>query len=151
MWQFQINFNCAISVSRMMYLLDPSSQESAISLATALDSELEEVNLKVNLFQIFNISIHFNINKGFSLIPIFWKSKLKTNQWYLIEKIDRFLIIVCKFCCRTALTCCLLWWAASWVRARRPPKTTKCGATNAFPAPWFSAVLQQCLRRQRWR
>ncbi|XP_059484452.1 N-alpha-acetyltransferase 15, NatA auxiliary subunit [Neocloeon triangulifer] len=35
-----------LEVARMMYLLDPSCQESAISLATALDSGLEEVNLK---------------------------------------------------------------------------------------------------------
>lgn len=42
--------NFLSAVARMMYLLEPSSQESAISLATALDSELEEVNLKVKGF-----------------------------------------------------------------------------------------------------
>ncbi|CAB3378711.1 Hypothetical predicted protein [Cloeon dipterum] len=35
-----------LEVARMMYLLDPSTQESAISLATALDAHLQGVNLK---------------------------------------------------------------------------------------------------------
>ncbi|KAF4525642.1 hypothetical protein B566_EDAN001242 [Ephemera danica] len=35
-----------LEVARMMYLLEPSSQDSAISLATALDAELEKVDLQ---------------------------------------------------------------------------------------------------------
>jgi hypothetical protein len=43
---------CDFAVARMMYLLEPSSQESAISLATALDAELEKVDLQVTSLNI---------------------------------------------------------------------------------------------------
>lgn len=48
-------------VARMMYLLEPSSQESAISLATALDAELEKVDLQVNMFKYYFV-FRFYIN-----------------------------------------------------------------------------------------
>jgi hypothetical protein len=49
------NVTGVVTVARMMYLLDPSSQDSAVSLATALDAELEKVDLQVVISWLPNI------------------------------------------------------------------------------------------------
>lgn len=55
----------------MMYLLDPSSQESAISLATALDAELEKVDLQVNGQQNNKLIIYSKFIKYLFCVPYF--------------------------------------------------------------------------------
>ena len=45
-----------LSGARMMYLLDPSSQDKAISIATRLDANLAGCNPKVGFLRFFNVA-----------------------------------------------------------------------------------------------